>query len=85
MKGDRRKYKMDSLVKAIDGDCRTVFMVEIKLHSSKWGAIPKIFYTKEEADKEAEASKLKYPFSSKCRVVTRIIEEKQNYCLVSHR
>ncbi len=75
---------MDSLAKAIDGDCRTIFMVEIKLDSSKWGAIPKIFYSKEEADKEAEALKLKYPFFSECRVVTRIMEVKEDYCLISH-
>jgi hypothetical protein len=60
-------------------------MVEIKLGSSKWGATPKIFYTKEEADKEAEALKLKYHFVSKCRVVTRKMEEKENYCLISRR
>ena len=61
----------------IDGDCTTIFMVEIKLDGCKWGTTPKIFHSKEEADKEAEILKLKYPFVSKCRVITRRIEEER--------
>jgi len=55
----------------IDGHCKTVFMVEVKCDGCKWGATPKIFYSKEEAEKEAELLKIKYPFISQCRVVTR--------------
>ena len=61
----------------IDGDCKTVFMVEVRQDGSKWGATPKIFYAKEEAEQEAEVLKLKYPFLSGCRVITRRMEEKE--------
>ena len=60
----------------IDGNCKTVFMVEVRQDSSGWGATPKIFYVKEEVEKEAEVLKLKYPFLSECRVITRRMEEK---------
>jgi len=61
----------------IDGDCRTIFMVEIKLNGSEWGATPKIFYSEEEAEREAQVLKVKYPFVSECRVITRRVEEKE--------
>ena len=61
----------------VDGDCRTIFMVEIRLDGCKWGATPKIFHNRGEADKEAEILKLKYPFVSECRVITRRIEEEK--------
>ena len=51
--------------------CKIVFMVEIKYDGSKWGATPKRFYSEEEAEKEAELLKVKYPFISECRIVTR--------------
>ena len=60
----------------IDGNCKTVFMVEVRQDSSEWGATPKIFYVKEEPENEAEVLKLKYPFLSECRVITRRMEEK---------
>jgi hypothetical protein len=52
-------------------------MVEIRFDGCNWGATPKIFYVKEEAEKEAEVLKLKYPFLSECRVITRKMEEKE--------
>ncbi len=55
----------------IDEHCKTVFMVEIKYDGAEWGATPKIFYNKEEAEKETELLKAKYPFVSECRIVTR--------------
>ena len=55
----------------IDTHCTTIFMVEINYDGSKWGATSKIFYSKEEAQKEAEVLKVKYPFISECRVITR--------------
>jgi len=58
-----------------DVQCKTVYTVEIKHNGSKWGATPKIFCTKEEAKREAEALKVKYPFVSECRVITRRMEE----------
>ena len=61
----------------IDGNCRTIFMVEIKLDGCKWGATPKIFHSSEEAEKEAQILKLKYPFVSQCRVIARRIEEQE--------
>jgi len=60
-----------------EGHCGTIFMVEIKSNDSKWQATPKIFCSKEEAEKECEALKQKYTFISKCRVVNRKIEEKE--------
>jgi hypothetical protein len=60
-----------------EGHCRTIFKVEIKYDGSNWGATPKIFYGKEEAEKEAEFLKTKYPFISQCRVVAHKIEEKE--------
>ncbi len=60
-----------------DGHCKTVFMVEIKFDGNNWGATPKIFYSETEARVEVELLKLKYPFLSECRVVTRQIEEKE--------
>ncbi len=59
----------------IDGHCIPIFMVEISFDEFKWGATPRIFYTKEEADKEAETLKHKYSFISRCRVITRNMEE----------
>ncbi len=60
-----------------DGHCKTVFMVEIKFDGNNWGTSPKIFYSEAEANVEVELLKLKYPFLSGCRVVTRQIEEKE--------
>ncbi len=54
-----------------DGNCKTIFMVEIKYDGSKWGATPKTFYTQEEAEKEVEALKIKCPFIYGYRIVTR--------------
>ncbi len=59
----------------IDGHCKTIFMVEIRYDGSKWGATPKTFYSQEEAEKEVEALKIKYPFIREYRIVTRRIEE----------
>ncbi len=59
-----------------DGNCKTIFMVEVKYDGSKWGATPKTFYSEEEAEKEVETLKIKYPFISKFRVVVR--KEKEN-------
>jgi len=56
--------------------CEMVYMVEVKYGGSRWGATPKIFYDKEEAKKEAEAFKVKYPFVSEWRIVTRRMAEK---------
>ncbi len=55
--------------------CEMVYMVEMKFNDSRWGAISKIFYSKEEAKEEAEALKSKYPFISESRVITRRLEE----------
>jgi hypothetical protein len=54
-----------------EGHCRTIFKIEINYDGSKWQPTPKIFYSKEEAEKECEALKQKYTFISKCRVLTR--------------
>ncbi len=51
--------------------CDTIFMVEIKFDGYDWGATPKIFSRKEEAEKEAEELKSKYEFVSECRIITR--------------
>ena len=59
----------------IDGNCDTIFRVEIKFDGSDWGATPKLFHRKEEALKEVEALKIKYPFISEYRVISRKIEE----------
>ncbi len=62
--------------KCTDGDCETIFVVEIRQAGSKWGTTPKVFESKEEAEKEAERLKEQYPFLDGCRVVSRKIEEK---------
>jgi len=59
----------------VDGHCRAIFMVEISFGDLQWGATPKKFYSKTDAEKEAEVLKLKYPFISEFRVVTRNIED----------
>ncbi len=56
--------------------CKTIFMVEIKYDGSKWGATPKKFYSEEEAKGEAEALKVRYPWISECRVISRKEKEK---------
>ena len=62
----------------VGGHCKTIFMVEIRFDGdSNWGASPKTFYNKEEAEKEVEALKLKYPFLSEYKIVTRKINEKK--------
>lgn len=57
--------------KIIEGHRRTIFMVEIRWDDSNWGVTPKIFYSKQEAEKECEALMVKYDFIRECRVVTR--------------
>ena len=52
-------------------------MVEVSFGDFQWGATPKTFYSKEEAEKEAEALKRKYRFVSECRVITRKVEEEK--------
>jgi len=61
----------------IDGHRTTIFMVEVSFGDFQWGATPKTFYSKEEAEKEAEALKRKYRFVSECRVITRKVEEEK--------
>ncbi len=63
----------------IGGHCRTIFMVEMRLEGEdKWGASPKMFYSKEAAEKEVEYLKRRYfYFISECRIVTRRIEERK--------
>ncbi len=60
--------------------CKTVYMVEIKTDSSnKWGATPRMFHSQEEAEKEVEVLKQKYPsFVTECRIVTRRIKEEKD-------
>ena len=53
-----------------------IFAVEIKINSSEWQTTPKIYQTKKEAEKEAEALKLRYSFVTGCRIVTRKEKEK---------
>ena len=60
----------------IGDHCTKIFMVEIKFDGNNWGATPKIFYSEAEAKVEAELLRLKYPFLSECRVVTRKEKEK---------
>ncbi len=64
--------------KCADGDCQTVFVLEIRQPGSEWGTTPKVFSSKEEAEKEAERLKEQYPFLEGFRVVSRKIEEKSN-------
>jgi len=61
-----------------DEDCKTVYMVEIRNNGSTWGATPKILLGKDQAEKEAQRLKEKYPFVSECRVVTRRIHEEKS-------
>lgn len=62
----------------IDGHCRQVFMVEIRIDGdSKWGATPKIFNSKAEAEKEVEILKQRYSFVSEFRIMTRRTEENE--------
>ena len=68
-----------------DGHCKRIFMVEIRLDDSKWGATPKMFYNKEKAEAEAEALRLKYPFILEYRVITRQIEEKAGCMVVTRK
>ncbi len=57
--------------------CKTIFMIEVRVGKSNnsWGGGPTIFYSREEAENHVEALKLKYPFVSEFRIVTRRIEE----------
>ncbi len=57
------------------GHCEMVYMIEMKFNGSGWGATPKILYSEEEAKKEAEALKVKYPFISEFKIITREIDE----------
>ncbi len=51
----------------MNGHFKTIFMIEIKFPGFDWGSTPKIFYTREEAEKESEYLKTKYSFISQCR------------------
>jgi len=62
----------------IDGDCKTIFVLEIRQAGSEWGSTPKVFDSKEEAEKEAERLKKKYGFLDGFRVVSRKIEKKSD-------
>ena len=64
--------------KRTDGDCKTIFVVEIRQPGSEWGPTPKVFDSREEAEKEAGRLKKQYPFLDGCRVVSRKIEEKSD-------
>ncbi len=46
-------------------------MVEITVDGKRWGTSSKIFYSEEEAKKEAEVLKLMYSFVSDSRIITR--------------
>ena len=54
----------------VNEDCDTIFVVEIKI-DSEWQTTPKIHHTKEDAEKEAQALKVKYPFLRECRITSR--------------
>lgn len=59
-------------------NCKTIFVLEIRQPGSEWGTTPKVFDSKEEAEKEAVRLKKRYPFLNGFRVVSRKIEEKNN-------
>ncbi len=59
----------------IDGHCTTIYMIEVSFDGSEWGATPRMFHTKEEAEKEAEVLKHKYYFISQCRITPRNLKE----------
>ena len=61
----------------INGHCKTVYMIEIRLDDGKWGAAPKMHDTQEEAEIEVEKLKQKYPFITECNIVTRKLEEER--------
>ncbi len=62
-----------------NGDCEATFVVEIKINSSEWRATPKIHHTIEDAKKEANALKLKYPYVRECRIKSqKQISERDN-------
>ncbi len=72
------KFMLDNLSRrfCIGEHCRTIWQVEIRLDGSKWGTTPKIFHSRGDAEKEAKSLELLYyPVVSKCRVITRKIEE----------
>ena len=54
----------------VNEDSDIIFVVEIKI-SSEWQTTPKIHHAKEDAEKEAEALKLKYPFLRECRITSQ--------------
>ncbi len=62
----------------IGDHCKTIYMIEIKFDGCKWGVTPKTFYSEEEAEREVEALKIKYPFISDFRVVARKEKEKND-------
>ena len=70
------KNSHDDKKSGTNGDSETIFVIEIKINSSKWQTAPKIYHTKKEAEEEAEVLKLRYPFLTGCRVVTRKEKEK---------
>ncbi len=61
-----------------DGDCKTIFVLEIRQPGSEWAPTPKVFDSMEEAEKEAERLKKHYPFLDGLRVVSRKIEEESD-------
>ncbi len=64
--------------KCAGGNCKTIFVLEIRQPGSEWGNTPKVFDSKEEAEKEAERLKRQYRFLDGFRVVSRKIEEKND-------
>ncbi len=58
----------DKKLNVANGDYEATFVVEIKINSSEWQTTPKIHHSQEDAEKEAEAIKLKYPFIRECRI-----------------
>ncbi len=62
----------------IEGDCKTIFVLEIRQPGSEWGPTPKAFESKEEAEKEAKRLKKQYPFLDGCRVVIKKTEDKSD-------
>ncbi len=63
----------------INGHCKTIFMIEVRVGNSNnsWGGDPNIFYSREEAEKQVEALRRIFPFTSEFRIVTRQVEEER--------
>ncbi len=58
-------------------DCKTIFVVEIKINGAEWNTTPKIFYSRKEAEKERKQLKIKYNVLAECRVVARREKEQE--------